>query len=523
MGVTGNRSRGGGKPVIAAATAAAALAGLLSLLRWLRISQREHYIAGSCLVFARRWFRSRFANTALVGLSVSALAVGVWAAVANHHAVSSGAVVAGAASAGLFPWPMSLLGRPRFRWTRRASTLATASAVVGVAGVLALRTVTALPVAALALLCLVPAIVDLSASLVRPSEVRLLERHRSRAEARLQSVAPAVIAVTGSWGKTSTKEHVRDLLSPQLAVVASPASFNNTAGLCRTINDHLVDGTEILVAEMGMYRPGEIRAMCSWVRPQVAVITGVGPMHLERAGSMDKILEAKAEILERADVGVLWVDDPRLAALADSSTNLQIIRVGSQAGGDLDVEVQTDQSESAIWSNGNLVGACPVESGVHPSNVGCAVGAALAIGALPELLHAPLSTLQGPRHRMAAHLGDSGLLTIDDTFSANPKGVVAALGLLGRKTAGHKAVITPGLVELGVEQFRANAQLARTVVESGATLVVVGRTNRSALLSGAEGNAVTVASRQEARNWVQTHLGEGDGVLWENDLPDHYP
>ena len=506
-----------------AATTVAALAGLLGLLRWLRVSQREHYIVGSCLVFARRWLLSRVANTALIGLSVAGLAVGVWAEMANHQAVSTGGVVVGAIAAGLFPWPMSLFGSPRFRWTRRASTLAAMSVVVGVAGVLALWAAIALPVAALALPILMPAVVDLSAALIRPAEMRLSKRYRNRAEARLKSVAPSVIAVTGSWGKTSTKEHIRDLLSPQLAVVASPASFNNTAGLSRTINDHLVDGTEVLVAEMGMYRPGEIRAMCSWVRPQVAVITAVGPMHLERAGSMDKIAEAKAEILERADVGVLWVDDPRLAALADSFPNLRIIRVGRRAVGGLEVEVEAGQSGIAIWANGKMVGECPTENGVHPSNVGCAVGAALAIGALPELLHAPLAALQGPRHRMTAHLGDTGLLTIDDTYSANPKGVVAALDLLSRKAAGRKAVITPGLVELGEEQFRANAQLARTVVASGAILVVVGRTNRSALLSGAEGNAVTVASRQEARNWVQARLGEGDGVLWENDLPDHYP
>ncbi len=509
--------------MIVAVTTLVTLFGLSSLLRWLRVSQREHYIAGSCLIFARRWFLSRSTNIVLVGCSIVALLVAVWAATISHQAVLSGAVVAGSVSAGLFPWPMSLWGSPSFKWTRRASTLAVISMMIGGVSVSVISMTILLPVAALALLCMMPAIVDLSALLVRPTEIRLSKRHQSRAEARLKAVAPVVIAVTGSWGKTSTKEHIRDLLLPQLRVVASPASYNNTAGLSRTINDHLVDGTEVLVAEMGMYRPGEIRAMCSWVRPHVAVITAVGPMHLERAGSMDKIVEAKAEILEEARIGVLWVDDPRLAALADSSNHLQLTRVGNRGSGNFDVEVQTNQCEIAIWARGNLIGTCPVENGVHPSNVGCAVGAVLAVGALPELLHAPLIDLQGPRHRMAAYTDNSGLLTIDDTFSSNPKGIVAALDLLGRQATGQKAVVTPGLVELGKEQFHTNANFARTVVESGATLVIVGRTNRSALLSGAEGNAITVVSRQEARNWVRNHLKEGDGVLWENDLPDHYP
>ena len=99
--------------------------------------------------------------------------------------------------------------------------------------------------------------------------------------------------------------------------MATPASFNNRAGLARAVNEHLADGTEVFVAEMGTYGPGEIADLCRWCPPAIAVITAIGPVHLERFGSEDRIVEAKAEITVPAADVVLQVDDPRLAALAD--------------------------------------------------------------------------------------------------------------------------------------------------------------------------------------------------------------
>ncbi len=131
-----------------------------------------------------------------------------------------------------------------------------------------------------------------------PSNGAWLAAHVARATARLARVAPTVVAITGSFGKTSTKGYVAHLVGGARAVVASPASFNNRAGLARAVNEHLADGTEVFVAEMGTYGRGEIAELCSWICPDVAVITAVGPVHLERFRSEDRILEAKAEILE---------------------------------------------------------------------------------------------------------------------------------------------------------------------------------------------------------------------------------
>ena len=503
-----------------------ALAALAGLLRWLRVCQREHYLAGACVKFAGRWIRVRPPNAGLSAIAGAALGVGLWAEVSGRTSMAALSALAIAGCAAAFPWPMGPLGQPRLRFTLRLMRLSAIS-TFGFAVVATLCALLVGPGMALAFAgALVPAVVDMAAVVAAPIEKRLLLAFRRRAQARLLEVSPAVIAVTGSWGKTSTKQHIRDLLAGDAAVVASPASYNNTAGLSKTINEHLSGGAEVLVAEMGMYKPGEIRDLCSWIRPHIAVITSIGPMHLERVGSIERIVAAKAEVLERADTAVLWVDDPHLAALAESCGVAQVWRVGRRGGDRLDVEVEVLDDEMVVSSGGTEVGRCPTTSGVHPGNVGCAVAAAAAYGAPLQRLRARLAMLQGPQHRSVAQIGPEGILVIDDTFNSNPAGASAALEALGQRVQGLRVVVTPGMVELGSEQYRANADLAAAVARSGATLVVVGWINRRALREGARqfgGTEVTVRNRGEARLWVRQRLRAGDGVLWENDLPDHYP
>lgn len=504
--------------------AVAAVAGLVALVRWLRVSQREHYLPGSCRRTAQRWVQRRPPNSAIVVGALAAAAGALAAGLAEADVVAVGAVVLAAILGGVFPWPMTVLGHEvRLKFTRRARTLA-AIVLILVVAVVGVGAALGVGVAALALaVVIMPVLVDFGATLARPIEGRLLERHRRRAEATLRRVAPVVIAVTGSWGKTSTKGHIRDLISGSAEVVASPASWNNTAGLARTINEHLGERTEVLVAEMGMYGPGEIRSLCAWVPPRIAVICAIGPMHLERVGSIEGIVAAKAEILESATTAVLWVGEPRLAELARRITVSDLWAVGPKGTDGARVEVGEVDDELVVWADGEVVGSVPVASGVHAGNVGCAVAAALAYGVPATLIGRRLPSLANPAHRAVVAVNEQGMTVIDDTFNANPAGALAAVATLQASVPGRRAVATPGMVELGDEQDERNEALARAVVESGATLLAVGWTNREALRRGSGGDFVAVASRDAARDWVRANLGPGDGVLWENDLPDHYP
>lgn len=505
-------------------------AGAVSAVRWLRVAQVEHYLAGSCVRTLWRWVRVRPPNHALAAVAAVAAGVAAGAGAADASFDAAVALVALAAATAL-PFPMSVLGRThRLRPTRRLLTLACTVVAVAVGAAVALATGTGAAAALAVVVACLPLLVDLATWALRPLEDALARRWRRRAVARLRAVRPRVVAVTGSYGKTSTKEHVRDLLDGAVRVVASPASWNNATGLSRALNERLQPDTEVFVAEMGTYGPGEIRAMCSWLPPDVAVITAVGPVHLERMRTLDGIAAAKAEILERAPVAVLAVDDPRLARLAaeHEARGTTVWRAHARTTADAlpsrprDVVAVAAGETVTVHAGGHAVGTASAQA-VHPVNVACAVAAALALDVPRDVVARGLGRLGAARHRAEVQSA-GGLVVVDDTFNSNPAGAALALERLVRAVPdGRRAVVTPGMVELGAEQAGANRELARKVAAAGATLVIVGWTNRRALRAGAPDGAVTVAHRDAARVWVRSHLGPGDGVLWENDLPDHYP
>jgi len=316
--------------------------------------QREHYIPGSCLAVALRWARKRPPNQVLAPvLGVAALL----ALTPRPAAVAAGACVVAAAGAAVFPAAMPLLDADqRMVVTARLRRLAAACVLLQAllaAGALWLGA----PAAVGTLAALTPVIIDLGTLIMRPAEARLVRRFRVKAEATLARVSPRVIAVTGSYGKTSTKNHIRDLLGGTFNVVASPASWNNTTGLSRTVNEHVGPDTEILVAEMGTYGLGEIREMCSWVKPEIGIITAIGPMHLERMKTLDTIAQAKSEILEGVRVAILNVDDERLAQIADSVRGAEVWRCGTQRQPGLDVSLERDDDIVTVRYQGTKVGS----------------------------------------------------------------------------------------------------------------------------------------------------------------------
>jgi UDP-N-acetylmuramoyl-tripeptide--D-alanyl-D-alanine ligase len=506
-------------------------------LRWLRVAQREHYLAGSVTRFATRWWRSTATN--LVGALGGAVA-----AVASLWFPLVGILTAVVVAAG--PLGLSVRGRTSpLAWTRRVRTLAAVwallEAVVVVVGwVLGVPSVAAV-VAAMA----VPLLVDMACAVASPFERRASTSFVDQASRRLAAVHPTIVAITGSFGKTSTKNHVAHIVRAARSVVATPASFNNRAGLARAVNEHLAEGTEVFVAEMGTYGPGEIADLCRWCPPDIAVITAIGPVHLERFGSEDRIVTAKAEIIEHADRVVLPVDDRRLAALADAAAaaGKRVYRC-STTDRSADVCVVASPGEKgrscvSAFVAGKLVGeGLSVPTGVQPTNLACAVGVALALDIEPALIVDRLRDLPSVDHRLAAVESPSGVVILDDTYNANPAGADAALRALVAAAARGSdppagvrrlAVVTPGMVELGDRQFEENRRFASAVVAVATDLVIVGRTNRRALeagaraVDGAPAEVTLVRDRRQAVDWVRTHLASGDVVLYENDLPDHYP
>lgn len=495
------------------AVAAALMAGSVpAVLRWLRVAQREHYLAGSVGRFGWRWW-------SLTPISLTFGLIGAAAGLATLVWLPAGFITAAVAAGG--PPGLGIKGKTSpLAWTwrlrRLAITVGVLVAVSAVGGWWIHPVVAVLAVVAL------PLLVDAGLAILAPLENRLGRPWVEKAAASLKQSGATVVAITGSYGKTSTKGYVASLVGGSRRLLASPASFNNRMGLARAINEHLSDGIQVFVAEMGTYGPGEIADLCSWIPPDVAVITAIGPVHLERFGSEEMVLEAKSEIVADAAVAVLNVDDVRLAALADrQAPHRRVIRTGTGGDGVLDVLV----GESEIEVLGNRVADTPI--GIHRSNLACALGVAVALDVPVAAILAGLGSLAVPAHRLTVSTGQSGVTIIDDTFNSNPAGARAALAVLARHgKSGQRVVVTPGMVELGRVQAEANREFARQAAGVAGRLIVVGRTNSDALLKGARQaglETVEVANRSEAVAWVKDNLGPNDVVLYENDLPDHYP
>jgi len=490
----------------------AVVSGVFSVpasMRWLRIAQREHYIPGSVSRFAWRWWLTTPVNKVLFSLAAIGVVGSLWT-------VWAGFVVP---LAHLGPVGLTVKGvTSPLVWTARLRRLAAATGVVLIALIIG-GALAGAPFLVVTALFALPALVDLMLLALQPVEVQLGTRWVEQAARKLAAIAPEVVAITGSYGKTSTKLYTAHLIASSLRTVASPGSFNNRMGLARAVNEGLPPGTEVFVAEMGTYGPGEIAEMCEWVTPSVSAIVSIGPVHLERFGTEEAIVAAKSEILDRASTGVICVDHSLLAQLAGArSGSMDVVEVSTGDRGRVRVGAE-------VVVDGDVL--APTPDGAFPANLAVALGIGLAMGIDPSKMVDRLSTLPVAEHRQTVVRADSGLIIIDDTYNSNPAGARAGLSrLAGLGAGGRTAVVSPGMVELGPKQWEENRDFAAEASRVADHLVIVGRTNRPALLDGSAAGPASVTvveSREEAVAWVREHLGRGDAVLYENDLPDHYP
>ena len=489
-----------------------------SATRWLRVAQREHYLPFSTSRFAIRWWTVGILNPVLACVALAAAVWGLW--IAPLCVITAVAVCGG-------PRGLTLRGTTSpLVWTRRLRTVGVTSLFFVAIISLLCRQLGFGPTACAVVALAMPAIVDVILFILKPIEDRLARRYVVEAAETLDRVNPIRIAVTGSYGKTTIKGYIRHLLSETFSVVASPASFNNSAGLSRSVNEHVAQSTEIFVAEMGAYSPGEIAELVSWVKPSISVLAAIGPVHLERFGDLDTIVSSKSEIFATSRTAIVNVDAYGLSSEADrlQVSGIDVVRC-SAIDRTADVAVIKDHGGLEVMLSGRqIVAGLTIDAA--PTNVACAVAVSTALGISEEVIARRLVDLPSAEHRRQVLVSQSGVTVIDDTYNSNPAGAAAALETLAEVETQRRAVVTPGMVELGHRQAAENRRFGVDASLVADDLIIVGQTNKSALVSGSrDGNARVhlVASREDAVRWVREHLDAGDAVLYENDLPDHYP
>jgi UDP-N-acetylmuramoyl-tripeptide--D-alanyl-D-alanine ligase len=492
----------------------------LSTWKWLRVAQREHYESGRVTKIALIWVRARPLNVLLVFITIASTVI------AFYYPISAILAVAFAA---IFPWRLSTFPKAtRLVFTGRVKRLLSVVTVIEVL-LFSVAWWTLPATLALIVLMIAPTI-DLSLALTRPIETTLAKRYLTTAKKRLAEVAPTVVAITGSYGKTTTKQYVNRVVSGSMRTLASPASFNNLLGLSKAVNDGLRPGVEVFVAEMGTYGPGEIRRLCQLFAPSIGAITTIGEAHLERMGSRAEIVRAKSEILEGVHTAVLNVDVPELAEIADRLRNSKtVLRCSAVSVEGSDVAVIEEGDQWRIFFEGTWAGDISAPVAGHRINLAVACAIARAVGvSIPRIVTALDGGLAQPSHRAEVVRSQDGTVVIDDTFNSNPEGAEAAIRS-ARSLVGASSTIwtvSPGMIELGDMQSERNREFAKiATAEPFMRLIVVGFTNRRDLLAGANDPArvLTARDRISAQRLLQDRVRTGDVLLYENDLPSHYP
>ncbi|MDQ4024947.1 MAG: UDP-N-acetylmuramoyl-tripeptide--D-alanyl-D-alanine ligase [Actinomycetota bacterium] len=379
-----------------------------------------------------------------------------------------------------------------------------------------------------------PLLVPIADWALTPVQAAINRGYLRRARRKLQEVAPTVVGITGSYGKTSTKFAVGALLGPD--ALATPGSFNTTMGVCRAINEHLEPRHRFFVVEMGARRRGDIAEIGRLVGHRIAVLTAIGTAHLESFGSREAIKLGKLEIVDTlapGGVAVVSSDDATIRGLHEELAGVEVVRYGLDPAGAPDVTAENVQVTRAGTRmtivdrrSGESMDASTRLLGRHSiGHVLAGVAVARAAGIDLRSLGPRIAALAPVEHRLQLIDAPGGVTVLDDAFNSNPEGAAAALDVLASMPARQRIVVTPGIVELGELQRAANEELGRRAAEVADVLIVVARVNREAILAGAAGGGartVTVASLDEATAELAGTVGAGDVVLFENDLPDQY-
>ncbi len=317
-----------------------------------------------------------------------------------------------------------------------------------------------------------------------------------------------VVGVTGSTGKTSTKDILAAIVTSRRRTVASPQNYNTEIGLPLALLAAPAD-TEVLVLEMAMRGAGQIAELTAIAEPDVGVIVNVGPVHLELLGSLEAIAAAKAELIAGMAAGstvVVPVEDPLLQPYLRA--DLKTVTFGERA--DVALEQVLSDGSVLIRAHGRELQLQPSFSQAHNlRNLLAASAAALALGVEPGgPLHVRFSALRGERLELA-----DGVIVINDCYNANPMSMRAAIDDLAKTAPARRVAVLGDMLELGPESARLHREVGLRAAEQGLDVLVTVGPLAAEMRSEFEGESYGVADAGAAAELLQTLLGAGDTVL----------
>lgn len=390
------------------------------------------------------------------------------------------------------------------------------------------------------------ALVLMLANLVMfPVEWQVRQYYLRKARGKLAQIHPRVIGITGSYGKTSTKYILSTILSARYRVLHTPGSFNTPMGICKVINNDLRPEHEVFVVEMGAYKRGDIAGLCRIARPEMGIITAVGPQHLERFGSIENVMRGKNELMEALPDGAPAIyngDNHYCQRLINQMRAQGRVNVFSYSLDVQNTEAQVVAGDIQVTRQGlaftviyrsergeeHAAFRCKLLGRHNVSNILAATMAALLCGLSLEEIARAVERVEPVEHRLQLIPGAGGVTVIDDAYNANPEGLRTALEVLSQFSDGKRVLVTPGMVELGPIEEEENYRFGQLAAASCDVAILVGRRRTQPIARGLrhagfpEQQLFVVGSLAEATEKLKSLTAPGTVVLFANDLPDTY-
>jgi len=367
-----------------------------------------------------------------------------------------------------------------------------------------------------------------------PMEAAIRNRYLNEAKQILADHNDLIkIGITGSYGKTSTKNIMQAMISEAYNSLMTPASYNTPMGITRTIREMLKPIHKVFICEMGADHVGDITELMNFIHPSIGVVTTIGPQHLATFGSQENIIKEKmqmVELLPKDGLGILNYDNEFIRSYQVKNPVKTVTYGIYYENADyraVDITYHRNGSRFTVINNGEQI---PFETrllGEHNiQNILSAIAAARYLGVDWKVIQRAVKTMKQVEHRLEIKT-INGRRFIDDAFNSNPSGSAMALNVLSTMPP-KRVVVTPGMIDLGKAQDEINREFGRKMKDRADVVILVGKTQTKPIYDGLAESGFDMEqvfvfdTVKEALAYVYMSTTGEDTILLENDLPDAF-
>ena len=370
---------------------------------------------------------------------------------------------------------------------------------------------------------------------VRPVELMVNRHYYNDAKKILRAMPELkIIGITGSYGKTSSKYILSQILSAKYNTLMTPESYNTPMGVIKTVRGSLKPTHEIFVCEMGAKYRKDIQELCNLVKPGYGLLTSIGPQHLESFKTLRNVIDTKMDLvgsLRDKSNAVLNMENKYISEEAPAESvgySVDYVKGTDYWAEDISYGPEgvkftlcTTKGERVVFES-KLLGRHNI------LNIVGAVAMAQLMGMSIEEAVYPVKRLESVPHRLELKLKPNGVTVIDDAFNSNIEGAKSAVEVLGSFPEGGRILITPGIVEAGDKEYDLNFEFAKKAGEHCDFIILVGEKQTKPIREGLkemnydEEKLFVARDLNEAIAKMNEIAKSGSTVLFENDLPDLY-